>query len=261
MTPIAETGITKTVTTSISSLRTQDIIDSIAGKKAETIFAWITRHNIVPTRVLILGAYLTGAAIASRLCGLGNITIIDIHPHLAPLINCRVSYFSTLADLQKQDWDLIIDTTGLGGISSSDLSAIPAGALLVEDPCSDGSDPLIQNCSTRLDVLTSHPAAIKGMLWTGGLNTKTSGTMTLTIEVLARSVDTACKMDGTLYSTAATDFFERILFKEQNYQKFRDSLNRPALLISSLVRQDPDTILIQHLSRISSKIREHGERS
>lgn len=261
MTQIAETGITGAVTTSISSYRTQDIIDAIAEKKADATLAWINRHNITPASVLIFGAYLTGAAVAAKLAGQGNVTIVDIHPYIIPLIDCRIDYFSTVADLPQQDWDLIIDTTGLGGIAASDLSKISAEALLIEDPCSDGSDMLIRNSSTRPSALSSHPATIKGMLWTSGLGSKTSGTMTLTIEVLARSASAACRMDGTLYSIAAADFFERTLFKEQNYQNFRKSLDHPALLISSLVPHDPDAILGQHLSLIYSEVRESGEYS
>ena len=97
------------------------------------------------------------------------------------------------------------------------------------------------------------------MLRTGGLCTKTSGTMTLTLGVLARAAETAGRMDGTLYSAAATDFFERILFKEQNYPKFRDALNRPALLISSLDAQDADAVLRNQLAGIRSEVREHGD--
>ncbi|HJK77690.1 MAG TPA: SAM-dependent methyltransferase HcgC family protein [Methanocorpusculum sp.] len=256
MTPTPETGITPAVTTSISSLRTRDILDAVAAKKADAVLAWISRRGITPARVLIFGAYLTGAAVAQRLCSRGNVTIVDIHPDLQPLIDCRVDYFSTRTDLPQQDWDLVIDTTGLGGISSSDLSSLSAGALLVEDPCSDGSDPRIRACSSRAEVLVSHPAAVKGMLQTGGINAKTSGTMTLTMEVLRRAADDAVNTDGVLYSSTATDFFERILFKEHNYPKFRDTLSRPALLISALTAQDADTLLRDQLARIRSEVRE-----
>lgn len=236
-----ETGITPTVRTLTSTLQVRDILDTVANRKADAVLSWIEQQQIRPGCVLIFGAYLTGAGIANRLCNRANITVVDIYPHLSGLLSCSTDFFTSYTELPDQEWDLIVDTTGLGGVEESVLANLRTRALLTEEPCSDGSDMKIRACSTRKAILSRHAAPIKGVLQTGGLGTKTSGTMSLTHGVLSRAVQDACRIPGVLYSTTTAGFSERILFKEQNLLKFQESLNTPALIISTLGDQDQDT--------------------
>ncbi len=254
-----ETGITPTVRTLTSSMQVRDVLDAVAARKADAILSWIEQQQIQPGCVLIFGTYMTGAAIANRLCNRANSTVVDIYPHLSGLLNCRTDFFTDCGELPSQEWDLIVDTTGLGGVEESVLTNFRARALLTEDPCSDGSDAEIRACSTRETILSRHTAPVKGLLQTYGLGTKTSGTMSLTHGVLARAVKEACRIPGVLYSTTTAGFSERILFREQNLLKFQESLNTPALVISTLGNADADELLRRSLSRIQTRIIRPGE--
>lgn len=253
---MTETGITSTVITSTSTLREWDLANEIAAKKADAVFAWIEKEHVSLSNVLIFGAYLTGAALASRLYRKAQVTVIDIYPHLAELIDGRIAFFTNISEVPCRRWSLIIDTTGLGGIDNQTLSSLCCDALIVEDPCSDASDICICSASNRQDILINHSARKKGLLRTTGLNTKTSGTMTLTIGAARRAAAEAEKLSGTLYAVSSVGFPERILFKEQDILQFQSVMSQPALRISSLKEADADAILRESLSRIHAEVME-----
>ncbi|NLM03284.1 putative protein MJ0489 [Methanothermobacter wolfeii] len=246
-----ETGITETVRTFFSEYTVHDIIRHIGKTKASAVTGWLDDIKLRPERALIIGSYFTGAFIAESLdC---EVTVVDINPQLKFLLGEGVEFHDSIHDVSGT-WDLIVDTTGLGGVGEDELSGLDSGAFLVEDPTSDGSDGTIMRLNEteeRLDMIESD---YRGSLRTWGLRTKTSGTMTLTVEVLRRSMADIMELDGVLYSTATLEFFERLLFRKKDPAGFLSRLESTALMVSSLRDVDCDTVLERNLSMIKSRV-------
>lgn len=247
-----ENGITSTVKSYFSTYTISDIIESIGKIKTDAIMDWLAEKNIKPENILIIGAYLTGAMIANRLKKY-NVTVIDKHPHLKCLVDPKVTFKDPNAI--KGTWDLVIDTTGIGGIKPKKLK-IKTRTFIVENPCSDASDQTIKEFDETKERISAVKAPLKGILYTGGLNTKTSGTMTLTIEVLRKSLNKILKMDGVLYASSPLIFYERIIFQEKDCKKFIESLKENALIASSLKKPDCNIPIKENLRKIKSHIEE-----
>jgi hypothetical protein len=148
-----------------------------------------------------------------------------------------------------------VDTTGLGGMSSESVHKyVDSNIFLIEDPTSDGSDQLINNKNNIDQRLTTAKSPNKGILRTFGLNSKTSGTMTLTIEVLRRSLEDILNTEGVLYGVAAMSFYEGVLFKEKDCNKFMNLIKRPAMVVSSVHALSPDIYIEKHLDKIESTV-------
>ncbi|ABD39999.1 conserved hypothetical protein [Methanospirillum hungatei JF-1] len=113
---------------------------------------------------------------------------------------------------------------------------------------------LIYKAVLHESLFTAMGTRHKGILRTFGLGSKTSGTMTLTLEVIRSSMNAALQEEGVLYCSSHLDFFERMIFKENDLDKFFTQLLRSALIISSLKDVDPDAILKRYLSRILCQI-------
>ncbi|WP_455240596.1 SAM-dependent methyltransferase HcgC family protein [Methanothermobacter tenebrarum] len=247
-----ETGITNTVKSYFSQHTIQDIIETIGKIKTDTLLDWLAYKKIKPEKTLIIGAYLTGAMIANKFKKY-NVTIVDKHPHLKCLIDTNVTFKKPEAI--RGSWDLVVDTTGIGGIKPEKLK-IKTKTFIVESPISDASDTIIKNHDETKKRIKAVKAPVKGILYTSGLNTKTSGTMTLTIEVLRRSLEEILKADGVLYASSQLRFYERILFKEKDCEKFKESLKENAIIASSLKKIDCDMPIKGNLRRIKSEIKE-----
>jgi len=245
-----ETGITPTVKSYFSTYTIADIIESIGNIKAEAVIDWLAEKNIKPENILIIGAYLTGALIANKLKKY-NVTVTDKQNHLKCLVHPKIAFKDPKAINNR--WDLVIDTTGIGGIKPKKLKT---KIFIVENPCSDASDHTIKKFDETQKRIKAARAPINGILYTSGLNTKTSGTMTLTIEVLRKSLNKILKMDGVLYATSQLRFYERILFHEKNCEKFTKSLKENAIIASSLKKIDCDHPIKENLRKIKSHIKE-----
>ncbi|GAB6055202.1 SAM-dependent methyltransferase HcgC family protein [Methanobacterium movens] len=251
--PKFEQGITPTVQTIFSQITVKDIINYISCLKAQAIISWMEKTNL-SGKILIFGTYITGFKVANLLVKNYQVTVVDIHPHLKYFLDEKVSFRKDITELDSAEtFEVIIDTTGIGGIDLSILDFFNAPkVLLVENPTSDGSDNLIKSFDETLSRLKHSSASRKGYLFTHGLNSKTSGTMTLTMEVLRRSMrDVLCK-EGVLYAVPSLDFYERILFQEKNPEKYLKSIQRPAMVVSSLDRVDCDHIIRENLEKINS---------
>ncbi len=269
-----EKGITTTVTTYYSSITIWDIIRIITGKKSDSVLEWINSLPVDVKNPVITGAYLTGASMAQKLTQSPKIKqaqVLDIYPHLDQLLDVSWDFkdegiiktkdkkisFST--DLKKhlKTGDMVIDTTGLGGIEQENIKELKrCKVFLVEDPSSDGSDSLIQRKNLTSSRLEASSAQHKARLFTSGLGSKTSGTMTLTLDVLNKSLNEVLKKEGVLYAVASLDFYERILFKEKDTEKFLKTIQRPAMVASSLKSVDLDRILIKYVEKIAVTILE-----
>jgi len=251
----AEAGITPTVKTFFSRYTVLDILERICSGKVDAVLRWLDAKKIDPKKSLVIGTYLTGSRLANTLVKRAPVSVIDIYPHLGYFLDPAVSFTSTFSEVERSGWDFIMDTSGLGGVRPVDLRGLAApGAFLVEDPCSDGSDTTIRRTSRHRTLLKTVNAPHRGFLYTSGLQAKTSGTMTLTLEVIFNAMRNARDVEGVLYASSSLEFYERILFKEQDPARFLSLLKRPALIVSTLEGIDCDAIIEQNLSKIKSVV-------
>ncbi|AXV36888.1 MAG: DUF1188 domain-containing protein [Methanobacteriaceae archaeon] len=250
---IKERGITDEVFTLLSTIKVCDLVDLIIEKKCLAALNWIKSLDVNIEQSTIIGTYLTGIRLAEILSEFSKVSVVDINPHLKDMINCEIDFYNDLSNIEGSD--LVVDTTGLGGISSKVISEyVDSKIFLVEDPTSDGSDKLISQKNDTAKRLKASESQYKGVLTTVGLNSKTSGTMTLTTEILRRSLGDILKTEGVLYAVANMNFYEGLLFKEKDIKKFYRLLNRPSIVISSLKPVAPDKYIEYYIEKIKCKV-------
>ena len=274
-----DTGISSEVFTVKSTIKLVDIFNLILEKKASAVldlFNGLIDNEIInkESPIVIIGTYFTGIAIAKYLScnNYYDITIVDIYPHLEGLIdsklgnpiseeneengfseNFRNIKFSSDLSLIKNA-DIVIDTTGLGGINESQSGAIYTKVFLIEDPIAEENDALLKdknNIYKRASLVNSYH---KYVLKTKGLNTKTSGTMTFTIDVLRQSMNRILAKEGVLYCASEMTFYEEIIFKEKDLDKFFKLIESPVIKISTILPFDCDDIIKEFIDEISSEI-------
>ena len=284
-----DTGISSEVFTVKSNFKLIDIFNLILKKKANAVlglFGTLEDREIInkESSILIIGTYFTGIAIAKYLSmdNFKDITIVDIYPHLEgfidsplgnPIINndkkgfdelnedcdlCKLKSnikFSKDLDLIKHS-DVVIDTTGLGGINESQSESINSKVFLIEDPIAEDNDSLLRNKNnihTRAGLVN---AEYKFILKTMGLNTKTSGTMTFSIDILRQSMNEILSKEGVLYCSSEMTFYEEIIFKEKDINKFLRLINSPVIKVSTISIFSCDDIIGDFIDRIYSEILE-----
>ncbi len=245
-------GITDSVFTLYSELKVWDIIDRITEIKCNAAFKWLTSLDLEIQESVVVGTYLTGLKMAEMLNEISNVVVVDIHPYLEALLG-DIEFSVNLYKIK--DVDLVVDTTGLGGLNPEDVKKfVNSDIFLVEDPTSSASDSFIRKKGNILERLKSASSSHKGILKTYGLDAKTSGTMTLTLEVLRRSLDDVLKLEGVLYGVAAMDFYEGILFREKNVEKFLKYTKKPALIVSTLQPISCDDVIERNIKKIESTV-------
>ena len=277
-----DTGISSEVFTVKSTIRLIDIFNLILERKAETVldlFVSLIEEHIIEkgNSIIIIGSYFTGIAIAKHLSAndFYDITIVDIYPHLEGLLDSRIGNpisdeskkgdkedeeenfrnikFSSDLSLIKNA-DIVIDTTGLGGINENQSQSICSNVFLIEDPIAEDNDALLKNKNNiyqRADLVNS---SYKYVLKTKGLNTKTSGTMTFAIDVLRQSMNRILASEGVLYCSSEMTFFEEIIFKEKDLERFFKLIESPAIKVSTIFPFDCDIIIKELIDEISSGI-------
>lgn len=259
-----DTGITSEVFTIKSEIKLIDVFNEIISKKSEAVFEYVESLNVdVCTRIVVIGTYFTGVGIVKRLSEkYKNILLIDIYPHLEELLYTDLAgtlknkvEFSSDIDLMYSG-DIVIDTTGFGGITVEQSSGLNVDAFVIEDPVAEDNDELLKrknNIHERLNAVTSENKAI---IKTKGINTKTSGTMTLTIGILSNVLNDCLKQEGVLYSACEMGFFEEIIFKEKNIDKFIQSVDKPALKVSTIDPFSCDVLITNEIKKINTDINE-----
>ena len=280
-----DTGISSEVFTVKSSIRLLDIFNLILEKKANAVldlFRCLIEDGIIEknSATIIIGSYFTGTAIAKHLKAnhFNDITIVDIYPHLEGLINSKIGNpikkrkygksehlefdmvdefkdmgFSSDLNLIKNA-DIVIDTTGFGGINETQSKSIFCNVFLIEDPVAEDNDSLLKsknNISHRADLVNSNH---KYILKTKGLNTKTSGTMTFTIDVARQSMNALLARKGVLYCSSEMTFFEEIIFKEKDLDRFFSLIESPAIKVSTILPFDCDDVIREFIDEIHSEI-------
>lgn len=257
-----DTGITNEVLTVKSETRTMDIINSIIDKKSQACFKYIESLNLKKdTKIIVIGTYFTGVGIVKKLSEkYSNILLIDIYPHLKDLLDTPiggelknpVEFSSDLSLIYGGD--VVIDTTGFGGITVEQSEKFDVEAFLIEDPVAEDNDELLKNKNNIHDRLNAVKAHNKSILKTEGINTKTSGTMTLTIGVLTDVLNECLKKEGVLYSACEMGFFEEVIFKQKDIDKFIELTNRQAVKISTINPFSCDDLILNEINKIESKM-------
>ena len=257
-----DTGITSEVFTIKSETRLIDIFNNIINKKSEACLNYIDNLNLDKNNeIVVVGTYFTGVGIVKKLSEkYNNILLIDIYPHLKELLDTPIGgnyknsiNFSTDLELIKTG-DVVIDTTGFGGLNVEQSSEINAEVFLIEDPVAEDNDSLLKDKNNIHERINAVNASNKAILKTKGINTKTSGTMTLTIGVLTNALQESQKREGVLYSACELGFFEEVIFKEKNIPKFVELVSKNAMKISTINPFSCDDLIKTQLDKIESKM-------
>lgn len=257
-----DTGITSEVFTIKSETRLIDIFNNIINKKSEACLNYIDNLNLDKnTKIVVVGTYFTGLGIVKKLSEkYNNILLIDIYPHLKELLDTPIGgnyknsiNFSTDLELIKSG-EVVIDTTGFGGLTVEQSSEINAEVFLIENPVAEDNDSLLKDKNNIHERINAVNASNKAILKTKGINTKTSGTMTLTIGVLTNALQESQKKEGVLYSACEMGFFEEVIFKEKNIPKFVELVSKNAMKISTINPFNCDDLIKTQLDKIESKM-------
>lgn len=255
-------GITSEVFTIKSETKLIDIFNEIISKKSDAVFQYIESLNIdINTRIVVIGTYFTGVGIVKKLSEkYENILLVDIYPHLEELLYAPIGGklknkidFSSNLDLIYSG-ELVIDTTGFGGITTEQSSKFDVETFIIEDPVAEDNDGLLKQKNNIHERLNSVKSSNKKIIKTKGINTKTSGTMTLSIGVLTNALNECLKKEGVLYSACEMGFFEEVIFKEKDIKKFLEIIERNALKISTIAPFSCDDIILEELGKIESKM-------
>jgi len=257
-----DTGITSEVFTIKSETKLVDIFNEIISKKSETVFNYIESLNInSSSKIVVIGTYFTGVGIVKKLSEkYEDILLIDIYPHLEELLYTDIGgslknkvKFSSDIDLIYSG-DIVIDTTGFGGITAEQSSKLDVDAFIIEDPIAEDNDELLKeknNIHERLKLVKSPNKAI---IKTKGIETKTSGTMTLTFGILTNLLNKFLEKEGVLYCACEMGFFEEVIFKEKDISKFVDQTNINAFKISTINPFNLDEQIIEEINKINSEM-------
>jgi hypothetical protein len=257
-----DTGITSEVLTIKSETKLIDIFNEIISKKSEAVFNYIESLNFSgDTKIIIIGTYFTGVGIVKKLSEkYENILLVDIYPHLEGLLYTNVGgklknnvKFSSNLDLIYSG-DIVIDTTGFGGITVDQSSKFDVEAFIIEDPIAEDNDILLNEKNNIDERLNAVKSPNKAIIKTKGINTKTSGTMTLAIGLLTRVLNICLEKEGTLYSACEMGFFEEVIFKEKNIDKFIKIIDAKAIKVSTISPFNCDDIIREELNKITSKM-------
>ena len=185
-----DTGISSEVFTVKSRIKLLDIFNLILERKATAVldlFNGLIGDGIIEkeSSIIIIGSYFTGTAIAKYLAinHFNDITIVDIYPHLEGLIDSKIGNPIELQEFDEsgdfkfneekkfknikfssdlsliKNVDIVIDTTGLGGINESQSQSINSNVFLIEDPIAEDNDSLLKNKNNiyhRVDLVNSN---------------------------------------------------------------------------------------------------------
>ena len=257
-----DTGITSEVLTIKSETKLIDIINNIISKKSEAIYDYVETLNIdKSSKIIVIGTYFTGVGIVKKLSEkYDNILLVDIYPHLEELLYTEIGgklqnnvKFTSNLDLIYSG-SIVIDTTGFGGISIDESSRLNVDGFIIEDPVAEDNDRLLEEKNNIHERLNAVKSPNKLILKTKGINSKTSGTMTLTIGVLTNLLNKCQKEEGVLYCACEIGFLEEVIFKEKNISKFIDLIKVPALKISTIKPFDLEKLILEEINKINSEM-------
>ncbi|WP_456472826.1 SAM-dependent methyltransferase HcgC family protein [Methanocaldococcus sp.] len=258
-------GITNKILTIETKTKVIDVIQSIAEKKFNAIKRFLEGEEF--KEALIFGVYLWGNFVAqnlSKYCE--NIYLVDIHEFMKEFVNTNAKFLS-LNDLKLKlikneiNPDLIIDLTGLGGVEAEFLAKFSPKVAVIEDPKGvfdvdiyelDDSDEKALKLLNKVEKIGLLRTYRKAKV------SKTSGTMTLTIDTIVDASKDIIALDGVLYAIPNLRYYEGILFHDKDVYKFLDEISKPAITISSItdVSEKAERILNKNVDLIYSFVDE-----
>ena len=239
-----------------------DIFNRIIDKKSKAVFDYIESLNFDENkRIIVIGTYFTGVGIVKKLSQkYENIVLIDIYPHLEELLHTDLGGklknnvdFSSDLDLIYLG-DIVIDTTGFGGINIEQSSKFDVDTFIIEDPVAEDNDKLLAEKNNIHERLRAVKAKNKAIIKTKGIDTKTSGTMTLTIGALTNLLNSFLEKEGVLYCACEMGFFEEIIFKQKDIGKFIELTNVNAFKVSTINPFDLDEMIREEISKIITEM-------
>ena len=257
-----DTGITSEVFTIKSESKVIDIFNRIIDKKSKAVFDYLESLNLDEnTRITVIGTYFTGVGIVKRLSEkYENILLIDIYPHLEELLNTEIGgelknqvEFSSDLNLIYSG-DVVIDTTGFGGIDVDQSSKFDVNTFIIEDPVAEDNDELLAEKNNIHERLQAAKAKNKAIIKTRGIDTKTSGTMTLTIGALTNLLNRFLEREGVLYCACEMGFFEEVIFKQKDIGKFIELTDMNAIKVSTIRPFDLDEMIAEEISKITTEM-------
>ncbi|WP_423793001.1 SAM-dependent methyltransferase HcgC family protein [Methanocaldococcus indicus] len=260
--------ITETVKTVETDTKVIDIINEIAKKKYNAIRKFLKGESF--NEVVIFGVYLWGNYVAQKLSETSKIVyVVDIHEFLERFI----TYNDNIKFLHLKDFklkflkneinpDLVIDLTGIGGLDPEFLSKFRPIKVVIEDPKGVFDEEIYKVDKTYNKILQLSIDCDVGILKTyrKAKVSKTSGTMTLTIDTIVDASREVNALDGVLYVIPNLRYYEEILFKEKNVTKFLEEISKPALTISCLdenIKEEAEKILKKNIDIIYSFVEEY----
>ncbi len=120
----------------------------------------------------------------------------------------------------------------------------------------EDNDEALADKNNIHDRLLAVNAKNKAIIKTKGIDTKTSGTMTLAIGVLKDTLEECLEREGVLYSACEMGFFEEVIFKEKNIDKFMELVDKPALKVSTINPFDCDELIKDEINKIKTDVNE-----
>ncbi len=257
-----DTGITSEVFTIKSETRLIDIFNEIISKKSDSVFEYVESLNMdTNTKIVVIGTYFTGVGIVKKLSQkYENILLIDIYPHLEELLYTDLGgdlknkiKFSSNLDLIYSG-DIVIDTTGFGGINVEQSEKFDVKSFIIEDPIAEDNDELLKNKNNIHERLEAVKSPNKAIIKTKGINAKTSGTMTLTIGILTNLLNKFLEKEGVLYCACEMGFLEEIIFKEKDIGKFMKLTDVNAFKVSTINPFNLDELIYEEINKINSEM-------
>jgi hypothetical protein len=259
-------GITETVKTIDTKTRVIDVINEIAKKKYQAIRDFLEGEEF--KEVAVFGVYLWGNLVAQMISRYAeNVYLVDIHEFMkefAPNNNnikfLNFNEFKLKFMKNEINPDLIVDLTGLGGIEPEFLAKFNPKFIIVEDPRGVFDVDIYEADNTYERITPFVGKAKVGVLKTyrKARVSKTSGTMTLTIDTIVDASREIASLDGVLYAIPNLRYYEGILFHENDIHKFLSEISQPAITISTLndVLEDAEKILSDNINLIYSFVEE-----
>lgn len=259
-----DTGITSEVLTVKSETRLIDIFNEIISIKSEAVFKYIEGLNLDSgASIVVIGTYFTGVGIVKKLSEkYTNILLIDIYSHLEGMLETQIGgklrnpiKFSSDVNLACTG-DVVIDTTGFGGITPEQSERFDVEAFIIEDPVAEDNDELLAAKNNIHERLSKVKSPNKAIIKTKGIDTKTSGTMTLAVGVLTRVLNECLKKEGVLYSACEMGFFEEVIFKEKDIDRFVELTDRQAVKVSTINPFSCDELIENEIAKIRCDLNE-----
>ncbi len=259
-------GITETVKTIDTKTKVIDVINEIAKRKYKAIRDFLEGEEF--KEVVVFGVYLWGNYVAQNLSKYAdNVYLVDIHEFMKGFVpNNNSIKFLNLNEFKLKfmknevNPDLIVDLTGLGGVEPEFLSKFNPNVIIVEDPKGVFDVDIYEADNTYERTAPFIEKAKVGILRTyrKARVSKTSGTMTLTIDTIVDASREITSLDGVLYAIPNLRYYEGILFHENDIHKFLSEISQPAITISTLndVLDEAEEILSNNINLIYSFVEE-----